>query len=86
MMSYSGSCLCGAVRYEGRDAPVHAFYCHCTDCQKETGGPFATEIYVRRESVIVTGDLGEYDVIGDSGKKVTRTFLSDVWVPSRNEI
>lgn len=74
MSAREGGCLCGTVRYEVRDAPVHTFYCHCTDCQKETGGPFATEIYVRSESVAVAGDMGEYIVAGDSGKDVTRTF------------
>ncbi|MBD1999767.1 GFA family protein [Leptolyngbya sp. FACHB-541] len=74
MSLFRGGCLCGAIRFEGREAPLHTFYCHCTDCQKETGGPFATEIYVKVESMTVNGDLVGYDVIGDSGKAVTRKF------------
>ena len=34
----TGGCLCGAVRYEV-DAPLEvAGYCHCTRCQRRTGG------------------------------------------------
>ena len=34
----TGGCMCGAVRYEV-DAPLEtALYCHCTRCQRRTGG------------------------------------------------
>jgi len=34
----TGGCMCGAVRYE-IDAPLEgAGYCHCTRCQRRTGG------------------------------------------------
>jgi hypothetical protein len=34
----TGGCMCGAVRYEV-DAPLEsAVYCHCTRCQRRTGG------------------------------------------------
>ena len=34
----TGGCLCGGVRYEV-DAPLEtAYYCHCTRCQRRTGG------------------------------------------------
>ena len=33
-----GGCMCGSVRYEV-DAPLkEAGYCHCTRCQRRTGG------------------------------------------------
>jgi hypothetical protein len=36
--STTGGCGCGAVRFELTE-PVHlAGYCHCTRCQKRTGG------------------------------------------------
>lgn len=35
--SYSGSCLCGAVRYEVLGALRPIIYCHCTQCRKTTG-------------------------------------------------
>ena len=40
-MTRAGGCLCGAVRYEveGEIAPVQL--CHCAQCRKAQGGPFA---------------------------------------------
>jgi hypothetical protein len=33
----SGSCGCGAVRFEITEPLIGAAYCHCTRCQKRTG-------------------------------------------------
>lgn len=38
---YTGGCLCGAIRYGFDVEPVDADICHCTMCQKATGGFFA---------------------------------------------
>jgi hypothetical protein len=34
----TGGCLCGSVRFELTDEPQSAGYCHCTRCQRRTGG------------------------------------------------
>jgi hypothetical protein len=36
--SLNGGCLCGGVRFELTAAPHSAGYCHCTRCQRRTGG------------------------------------------------
>ena len=42
----SGSCLCGAVRYEF-DGTVKVFqYCHCSRCRKFTGAAHAANIII----------------------------------------
>ena len=33
----TGSCGCGAVRFELGSAPLSAIYCHCTRCQRRSG-------------------------------------------------
>jgi hypothetical protein len=33
----TGSCLCGAVKYEVRGALRPVIVCHCTQCRKQTG-------------------------------------------------
>ncbi|MCJ9428995.1 GFA family protein [Kordiimonas marina] len=37
-----GGCLCGAARYEINLDGHQTGNCHCTDCQKNSGGPFMT--------------------------------------------
>jgi hypothetical protein len=33
-----GSCLCGQINFELRDEPLTFYVCHCTNCQRRTGG------------------------------------------------
>lgn len=41
----SGSCLCGAVRFE-IDGDFERFYlCHCRHCQKDTGSAHAANLF-----------------------------------------
>ena len=74
---YVGGCLCGSVRYSCEGEPEATFYCHCVDCQKETGGPFSVEIYIEDSTLKVDGTTTKHDVIADSGNKVTREFCGD---------
>ena len=43
---HAGGCLCGTIRYEvaGPLAPIQL--CHCGQCRKAQGGPFASNIPV----------------------------------------
>ncbi|GAC1622788.1 MAG: GFA family protein [Nevskia sp.] len=45
-MTTAGGCLCGGVRFtiEGPLAAIQI--CHCSQCRKAQGGPFATNIPV----------------------------------------
>jgi hypothetical protein len=44
-MSLTGSCLCGAVRFD-IDGPLEAFYlCHCGRCRKDTGSAHAANLF-----------------------------------------
>jgi hypothetical protein len=36
--SVTGRCLCGAIRFELTEPATAAGYCHCTRCQRRTGG------------------------------------------------
>ncbi|QRY78132.1 GFA family protein [Pseudomonas sp. PDNC002] len=47
---HSGGCLCGAVRFEISGELEAIQVCHCSQCRKAQGGPFATNIPVRREA------------------------------------
>ena len=37
----AGGCACGALRFVVERPPLYVHCCHCTRCQRETGGPFA---------------------------------------------
>jgi hypothetical protein len=37
--SWTGRCLCGAVRYECRADPIRTSLCHCEDCRRASGAP-----------------------------------------------
>ncbi len=50
----TGSCGCGAVKFE-IDAPlVGAAYCHCTRCQRRTGGGSSATALAQPGSIRVT--------------------------------
>ncbi len=75
-MSLTGSCLCGAVRYESVAEPVFSGHCYCTDCQKETGGGHGTIAAVPDATVRVTGPISTFSKLGASGQPNQRTFCS----------
>jgi hypothetical protein len=75
-MSMTGTCLCGAVRYESSAEPVFSGHCHCVDCQKETGGGHLTIAAVPNDSVTVSGPVTTFRNNGGSGQPVERVFCS----------
>ncbi len=53
-MEWTGGCLCGAGRFRVTAKPLAAYYCHCTMCQKNGGGPFSTGATVPIEGFAFT--------------------------------
>jgi hypothetical protein len=43
-----GGCRCGEVRFRISAAPMFTAICHCTGCQKMTGGAYSTSVAVPR--------------------------------------
>jgi hypothetical protein len=72
--SFTGGCLCGAVRYECSTAPAMAGHCHCVDCRKASGTGHCSHMMVTKEGVTVTGEVKVYDAPADSGNIVGRAF------------
>ncbi len=50
----TGECLCGSVRCHVTAEPFAAYYCHCTMCQRTTGGPFTAGATVLIEAFAFT--------------------------------
>jgi hypothetical protein len=54
--SYSGGCLCGALRYEADGEPMFAGHCYCTDCRKASGAGFIPFMGFAATAVRFTGE------------------------------
>jgi hypothetical protein len=74
MSTFSGSCQCGAVRYECAVEAVFTGNCHCRDCQKATGGAYVPVLAVPADALKITGDVKYYDSRADSGHTFSRGF------------
>ena len=58
MTRLEGGCACGAVRYALTAEPLIVHACHCTDCQRLTGGPFVINAWIEKTEVgLLSGSL-----------------------------
>lgn len=78
---FSGGCACGSVRYTCASAPIAMLNCHCSDCQRSSGAPFASGVVVSTQDLEVSGTPRTYAVRGSSGKPSTRSFCPDCGTP-----
>jgi hypothetical protein len=77
-----GGCACGSIRYRCTEAPVAMFNCHCTDCQRASGGAFVTVALVREAALnIVTGRPTYYRSLSAAGRWTDRGFCSTCGTP-----
>lgn len=72
-MHFTGGCLCGRVRYEGREESGGG-HCHCTDCRKSSGTGHCSHMIVPERAFTLSGQLRFYDSPADSGNVVSRGF------------
>jgi hypothetical protein len=54
--TFTGGCLCGAVRYEATGEPSHCGFCYCGDCRKASGSGFIPFINISAENVSFSGE------------------------------
>lgn len=81
-----GGCLCGAVRYEFDAPAVATMACHCTHCQKQSGGPMTTLAMIPRDKVRIAGELKTFVDQGQSGGAVLRKFCGGCGSPIISDI
>lgn len=68
----AGRCACGEVRYRMKKAPMIVHACHCTECQRLSGGAFAINALVETAKVeLLSGRLEPVPIKGTSGKLQT---------------
>lgn len=78
---FEGGCHCGKVRYRSDAAPLEVLLCHCRDCQKTTGGPFASVAILPVDALHVRGTIRAYTVTAESGFEVSREFCPECGSP-----
>ncbi|MBS0640680.1 MAG: GFA family protein [Acetobacteraceae bacterium] len=74
MATIKGGCVCGKVTYSGTAEPIFAGICHCKTCQKASGTAFNTVVAVPADAIKISGQVTQFDGVGDSGKATHRCF------------
>jgi hypothetical protein len=49
-MTWTGGCLCGAVRYQAEADPMRTVICHCTICRRVSGAPMMGFVHFPAEA------------------------------------
>jgi hypothetical protein len=70
----TGGCLCGAVRFTVKGAPIRMAQCHCLDCQRASGTGHMSNAIFDAADVEVTGTTASFASTADSGNVLTRHF------------
>lgn len=82
MTERTGGCACGAIRFRVTAPFVGVGVCHCTDCQKASGGtPNYVALAPKVSFEIIRGEAKVYCSKGDSGNDVRRAFCPECGTP-----
>lgn len=77
---HTGGCVCGAVRYRVRGAPMRVGLCHCKRCRRETGAPFgAFAVYDRASVTIESGEIAEFESSATGRRRFCRACGSPLF-------
>ncbi|MGX9864215.1 GFA family protein [Pseudomonas moraviensis] len=60
MKTFTGGCLCGAVRFQATGEPYRVGLCHCLDCRKVHGALFHASAIFPQDAVTITGATHDY--------------------------
>jgi len=74
------------VRYELKADPMVTAVCHCTHCQRQSGGVFSTNLGVPEAAYVQTGETKVFTDTGDSGKAVWRFFCPNCGSPILSKV
>ena len=76
----TGGCACGAIRYTCNEQPIATLNCHCQDCQRSSGAPFASGIVVRsfsHRNYWCTQDLHRSPATQEEGRLVASVLSAE---------
>jgi hypothetical protein len=72
--TYTGGCLCGALRYEAWGEPVYTGHCYCGDCRKTSGSGFIGFMGFPASAVTFTGERRQFASTSFRGTPAVRNF------------
>jgi hypothetical protein len=82
MMERTGGCACRAIRFRITGPFLAVGVCHCTDCQKASGGgPNYFAVAPSDAFEVTRGEAKVYVGKGDSGADVRRAFCQECGSP-----
>lgn len=74
-MTRTGTCQCGAVRYECTGEPFVVVVCHCTECRKQSASAFGLSLPVARDGFRLTKGAPQFwSRRGGSGIEIRSAF------------
>jgi hypothetical protein len=84
----TGRCLCGAVTYELSGDPIATAVCHCSHCQRQSGGAFSVNLIAHESQLAVSGTLTTFEDRGEHGDDVyvRRRFCGTCGSPIVSEL
>ena len=78
MSDERGTFLCGNIEVTCTELPKNVIACHCSDCQKASGGGPSLNIVIPDDKIQITkGKTSVLNVTADSGSPVERHFCSN---------
>ncbi|UVC09020.1 GFA family protein [Rhizobium sp. TH2] len=81
-MHIDGQCHCGHVRYEAEIDPDRVTICHCTDCQRLTGGAYRVTVIADSDKVKLTANRPKlYTKHAQSGRARLLSFCPECGSP-----
>ena len=81
-MERTGGCACGAVRFKVSAPFLGVGACHCTDCQKASGGgPNYVGLAAKSALSVTKGEPRLYRTRANSGAEVGRVFCPECGTP-----
>ena len=56
----SGGCQCGALSYQLGATPIVLYFCHCSECQKQSASAFGQSMRIYQKDLTISGDLASF--------------------------
>ena len=80
-MTFSGGCLCKAVRYSFSKPPLASRVCWCRLCQYLSGGNGMAGVGISTDGLDISGRVTWHESIADSGNRMQRGFCGACGTP-----